>query len=243
VILIETPTNPVLRVLDPRPIAALAMERGLTFVMDATFASPINLKPVPLGVDAVIHSATKYLGGHSDLIAGVVCGSRGLIDEVIRVARLYGPALDPHAAWLLDRGLRTLDVRVHRHNENALHLARWFSEQPQVAAVHYPGLETHRDHEVASRIMDGFGGMVGVVLTGGGSAADRFMSALQVALVAPSLGGVETLVSQPRYTSHAGLPAKRLRAQGIQDGFVRISVGIEDVADLMDDFAQALEAL
>lgn len=243
VILVETPTNPVLRVLDPRPIAALAMERGLTFVMDATFASPVNLKPVPLGVDAVIHSATKYLGGHSDLIAGVVCGSRGLVEEVVRVSRLYGPALDPHAAWLLDRGLRTLDVRVRRQNENALELARWLSGQPQVSAVHYPGLESHRDFHVASRIMEGFGGMVGIVLSGGGGAADRFVSALRLALVAPSLGGVETLVSQPRHTSHAGLPTKQLEAQGIPDGFVRISVGVEDIADLIDDFGQALESL
>jgi cystathionine beta-lyase/cystathionine gamma-synthase len=243
VILIETPTNPVLRVLDPRPIAALAMERGVTFVMDATFASPVNLKPVPLGVDAVIHSATKYLGGHSDLIAGVLCGSRALVDEVVRVARLYGPALDPHAAWLLDRGLRTLDLRVRRHNENATALARWFGDQPQVARVLYPGLENHRDHRVASQIMDGFGGMLSIVLKGGGSAADRFMNALELAIVAPSLGGVETLVSQPRYTSHAGLSAAQLSEQGIEDGFVRISVGVEDVGDLIADFSQALETL
>jgi cystathionine beta-lyase/cystathionine gamma-synthase len=208
VILIETPTNPVLRVLDPRPIAALAMERGLTLVMDATFASPVNLKPVPLGVDAVIHSATKYLGGHSDLIAGVVCGSRALVDEVVRVARLYGPALDPHAAWLLDRGLRTLDLRVRRHNENAMTLA-----------------------------------MLSIVLKGGGAAADRFMDALELAMVAPSLGGVETLISQPRYTSHAGLSAAQLSVQGIEDGFVRISAGVEDVDDLIADFSQALETL
>jgi len=132
VILIETPTNPTLRLLDPRPIAALAKERGLTFVVDATFASPANFQPAAHGVDVVIHSATKYLGGHSDLIAGVVAGTHGLVDEVTRVARLYGPALDPHAAWLLDRGVRTLDARMRRHNENALALARWFSSQPGV---------------------------------------------------------------------------------------------------------------
>jgi cystathionine beta-lyase/cystathionine gamma-synthase len=243
VILIETPTNPVLRVLDPRPIAALAMERGLTLVMDATFASPANLKSVPLGVDAVIHSATKYLGGHSDLVAGVVCGSRALVDEIVRVARLYGPALDPHAAWLLDRGLRTLDVRVRRQNESAMKLARWFDEQPQVARVLYPGLEEHRDHAVASQIMEGFGGMLSVVLEGGAPAADGFMRALELAMVAPSLGGVETLISQPRYTSHVGLSAAELSAQGIEDGFVRISVGVEEVDDLIADFSQALEAL
>lgn len=242
VILVETPTNPTIRVLDPRPIAALAMERGVTFLVDATFASPINFKPVTMGADAVIHSATKYLGGHSDLIAGVVCGSRGLVEEVTRVSRLYGPALDPHAAWLLDRGIRTLDVRMERHNRNALELARWFSHQAGVAVVHHPGLESHPDHAFAATHMEGFGGMLALVLEGGGAAADRFMKALELALVAPSLGGVETLVSQPRYTSHVGLSARELAAQGIDDGFVRISVGIEDVRDLMVDFRKALEA-
>jgi cystathionine beta-lyase/cystathionine gamma-synthase len=139
--------------------------------------------------------------------------------------------------------LRTLDLRVRRHNENAMTLARWFGDQPQVARVLYPGLEDHGDHGVASQIMDGFGGMLSIVLEGGGAAADRFMDALELAIVAPSLGGVETLVSQPRYTSHAGLSAARLSEQGIEDGFVRISVGVEDVGDLIADFSQALETL
>jgi len=242
VILMETPTNPAVRILDPRPVATLAMERGLTFLVDATFATPVNFRPVALGVDAVIHSATKYLGGHSDLVAGVVCGPHGLIEEVGRVARLYGPSLDPHAAWLLDRGLRTLSARMGLHNENGLALARWFSEQPGVTRVIYPGLEAHPDHAFAKQHLDGFGGMLAIVLEGGGAAADRFMRALELAIAAPSLGGVETLVSQPRYTSHVGMSSREMASQGIEDGFVRISVGIEDVRDLMADFQQALEA-
>jgi len=191
----------------------------------------------------VIHSATKYLGGHSDLIAGLVAGPRDLVTEIVRMARLYGPTLDPYAAWLLDRGLRTLDMRVKRHNENALELARWFERQPQVARVLYPGLESHPDHALARELLRGFGGMLSIVLRGGGDAADRFAAALQLAFVAPSLGGVETLVSQPRYTSHLALTAAEREAQGISDGFVRISVGVEDVEDLRADFARALEVV
>jgi cystathionine beta-lyase/cystathionine gamma-synthase len=242
VIMLETPTNPTLRVLDPRPIAALARPLGIRVVMDATFASPVNLTCGELGVDVVIHSATKYLGGHSDLIAGVVAGPDELVTEIVRMARLYGPSLDPHAAWLLDRGLRTLDVRVARHNENALRLARWFEGCPQVARVLYPGLESHPDHALAREVLRGFGGMLSIVLRGGAEAADRFAAALRVAMAAPSLGGVETLVSQPRYTSHAALTPAERQAQGIADGFVRISVGVENVEDLQADFAQALDA-
>ncbi len=243
VLFLETPTNPTLRVIDPRPIAQLTRERGVVLVMDATFASPVNLRPASLGVDVVVHSATKYLGGHSDLIAGVVSGPRRLVDEITRVSRLYGPALDPHAAWLLDRGIRTLDLRVRRHNENAMALASWLSGRPEVARVVYPGLPDHPDHGVAAELMDGFGGMLSIVLAGGGAAADRFVRALGVALVAPSLGGVETLVSEPRHTSHAGLSERALAAQGIPPGFVRISVGVEDVEDLIRDFAGALDSL
>jgi cystathionine beta-lyase/cystathionine gamma-synthase len=243
VLLVEIPTNPTLRVLDPRPLAELARDRDLTLVCDATFASPVNFRAGEAGVDVVIHSATKYLGGHSDLIAGAVAGSGPVIGDITRVAQLYGPALDPHAAWLLDRGIRTLDVRVRRHNENALALARWLGTRERVRQVIYPGLDSHPDHELASELMDGFGGMLSLVLEGGGEAADAFMAGLEVALVAPSLGGVETLISQPRHTSHRGIPAEELAAQGIADGFVRVSVGVEDVEDLKADFAQALERL
>ena len=240
VVLIELPTNPTLRLVDPRPIVRLAHERGIRVVCDATFASPVNLRAASLGIDAVIHSATKYLGGHSDIIAGVVSGSRALIDEVTRMARLYGPALDPHPAWLLDRGLRTLEVRVHRHNENAMAVAQAMSRNGAVERVVYPGLASHPDHALARELLCGFGGMVSLVLEGGGEAADRFMSRLRVALPAPSLGGVETLVSQPRYTSHVGLTKAQREAIGIPDGFVRLSIGVENAEDLIADFEQAL---
>ncbi|MEQ8329096.1 MAG: PLP-dependent aspartate aminotransferase family protein [Longimicrobiales bacterium] len=242
VVYIEIPTNPTLRVMDPRPLAKLCKERGIVLVCDATFGSPVNFRAVDHGIDVAIHSATKYLGGHSDLIAGVVAGSRALVEEVTRVARLYGPALDPHTAWLLDRGIRTLDVRMQRHNENGMALARWFEQRPEVSQVLYPGLESHPDHAHATRMFEGFGGMVGIVLRGGGAAADRFVRALTVAMAAPSLGGVETLVSQPRHTSHAGVSPAERKAQGIPDGFVRISVGIEAAEDLQADFARALHA-
>ena len=242
VLYIEVPTNPTLRVFDPRPLVELAHARGAKVACDATFASPVNLRAAALGIDAVIHSATKYLGGHADLIAGVVAGSRELVDEVIRLMRLYGPSLDPNTAWLLDRGLRTLEVRMLRHNENGLAVAKFFESHPAVQRVVYPGLASHPDHQVATHLLAGFGGMVGVVLEGGGPAADRFLSALGLALPAPSLGGVQTLVSQPRYTSHAGLTREQREAQGIPDGFVRISVGIENAEDLVADFEQALAA-
>jgi cystathionine beta-lyase/cystathionine gamma-synthase len=243
VLYLELPVNPTLRVFDPRPIAALAEKAGVSLLVDATFASPVNLRPAELGADAVIHSATKYLGGHSDLVAGVVSGSLGFIDEVKGLLRLYGPALDPHAAWLLDRGIRTLAIRMECHNRNAMELARWFEEQEEVERVFYPGLESHPDHELAKAIMDGFGGMLGIQVKGGGSAADLFTRALRVARVAPSLGGVETLVSQPRYTSHRGHTPGQLEQLGIPDGYVRISVGIEEPADLRRDFQAALQVV
>ena len=239
---LESPTNPTLRIHDARPVAAVARERGLPLVMDTTFASPVNLRAGEWGADVVIHSATKYLGGHSDLIAGVVAGSRTLVDEVTAMMRWYGPSIDPHACWLLDRGIRTLDVRVRRQNENALGLARWLEGRPGVAAVLHPGLASHPDHALAAETMDGFGGMVSFVLERGGKAADAFMNALQVAIPAPSLGGVETLVSQPRHTSHAGLSVAERARLGIPDGLVRVSVGIEDLEDLIADFSTALPA-
>lgn len=241
-VFIEIPTNPTLRILDPRPIVELAHERELRVACDATFASPVNFRAASVGIDVVVQSATKYLGGHSDLIAGVVAGPRAIVDEVTRLSRLYGPALDPHAAWLLDRGMRTLAVRVRQHNENAMAVATWLEGRSEVARVIYPGLESHPDHRLASELMSGFGGMVSLVLAGGGDAADRFLGRLRIALAAPSLGGVETLVSQPRYTSHVGLSKAEREAQGISDGFVRLSIGIEDSADLIADFAQALGA-
>lgn len=239
-IYIEGPTNPTLRLIDPRPIAEVAREAGVPLVMDATFATPSNMRPRELGVDIVIHSATKYMGGHSDLIAGAVVGDDSVVNDIIMTARLYGPAADPHMVWLLDRGLRTLDVRMERHNRNAMAIAEWLEAHPRVRTVHYPGLASHPDHALATEIMKGYGGMVSFVVKGGGKAADRFMAALRIAKAAPSLGGVETLVSQPRYTSHAAMTVAQRKAQGIPDGFIRFSVGVENVEDLQADLDQAL---
>ena len=240
VLFLEVPTNPTLRVFDPRVPAEIARDREILLAVDATFASPVNIRFTDLGVCAVIHSATTYLGGHSDLVAGVVSGSSGLIERVRGMMKLYGPAPDPHTAWLLDRGLKTLQMRVAQHNQNAMELAHWFLGRRGVAGVHYPGLPGHPDHDVASEIMAGFGGMLSIELEGGGPAADAFAAGLELALLAPSLGGVETLVSQPRHTSHIHFSEAMRVELGIPDGFVRISVGLEDVEDLKADFGRAL---
>ena len=241
-VVIELPTNPTLRVFDVTPAREAATDVGAVLIADLTFASPANLRAREHGIDLAIHSATKYLGGHSDLIAGVVSGSADRIDAVRGMVKLYGPSIDPHTAWLLDRGIRTLPLRVERHNLNALRLAEWLSGREEVERVIYPGLPGHPDHLRAARLMNGFGGMMSMVLRGGGEAADRFMENLRIAIAAPSLGGVETLVSQPRFTSHAALTPEARDAAGIPDGFVRVSVGLEDVEDLICDFEAALGA-
>jgi cystathionine beta-lyase/cystathionine gamma-synthase len=242
VLLMEVLTNPLMRVFDPRPAAAAASRLGVPLMADLTFASPVNLRAVDAGVTLAMHSATKYMGGHSDLIAGVVSGPADLIGPVQDTMKLYGPAVDPHVAWLLDRGLKTLGARIEVHNRNALALAEWLEEHPAVAGVAYPGLSSHPDHALASELLSGFGGMLGIDLVGGAPAADAFCSALELACFAPSLGGVETLVSQPRLTSHAGFTSEERAALGIGDGYVRISVGIEDMEDLREDFERGLTA-
>jgi len=238
-IFIETPTNPLLRVIDVRPVAALARDSGLALLVDATFASPVNCRPAELGADVVITSATKYLNGHSDVIAGAVAGSTPFIEEVRRLMRMWGQSIDPHAAWLVDRGLRTLAVRMERHNANGLAVARWAEKQRWITKVHYPGLDSHPDHEIATELLSGYGGMVGLELRGGPEAAMRLLSRLNLIIHAPSLAGVESLVSEPRLTSHRELsPAERERL-GIPDGFLRLSCGIEDAEDIIGDLEQA----
>jgi len=239
-VFLETPTNPLMRVIDIEPIAALCKEEGLALIVDSTFASPVNLRPLEHGADIVIHSATKYLNGHADVIAGAVAGTDQVIEEVRRLLQVWGQAIDPFAAWLIDRGMRTLAVRTRRHNEIGLAVAEWCAKQDAIAKVHYPGLTSHPDHELAKRILGGFGGMVGIELKGGVRAAERFLKALTIAVHAPSLGGVETLVSEPRLTSHASLTAEQRAKAGIPDGFLRFSLGLEDPDDLIADFAQAL---
>jgi cystathionine beta-lyase/cystathionine gamma-synthase len=239
-IFLETPTNPLIRVIDLAVPAVVAREFGLALLVDATFASPINFRPLEHGADVVITSGTKYLNGHSDVIAGLVAGSASFIEEVIRLMRLWGQAIDPHQAWLLDRGLKTLAVRMERHNRNGMVVAEWAQRRAGIRRVHYPGLPDHPDHAVAARTLDGFGGMVGLELEGGAAASERFLRRLQLIHHAPSLAGVESLVSEPRITSHAHLTPEERAARGFPDGFVRLSCGIEDAADLIADLDQAL---
>lgn len=239
-IFLETPVNPTCRVLDLRPVSYVTKEMGLALVVDSTFASPVNLRPIEYGADVVIHSATKYLNGHHDILGGVVCGSASYCDEVKGKMMLWGQAPDPFAAWLLERGLKTLDVRVRRQNKNAMRIAEWCSKQPGIRHVHYPGLPSHPDNKVASELMDGFGGMMAIELEGGAAAAEAFLRRLRVIRHAPSLGGVDTIVSEPRFTSHAHLTPEGRAAAGIPDGFLRLSIGIESANDLIGDIEQAL---
>ena len=242
-IFLETPTNPLLRVVDIEPFAALCKAEGIALIVDSTFASPINFRPLEHGADVVIHSATKYLNGHNDVIAGAVVGTESVIEEVRRLMQVWGQALDPMAAWLVDRGMKTLAARVARQNATGVAVAAWCAEQPAFSAVHHPSLTSHPDHEDAKRLFNGYGGMLGVELKGGPAAAGRFLRALTIATHAPSLGGVETLVSEPRLTSHASLTPEQRAEAGIPDGFLRFSLGLEDADDLIADFARALAQL
>ena len=239
-VFLETPANPTCRVIDLRPISYVTREHGIAFVVDSTFASPINLRPIEHGADVVIHSATKYLNGHHDVLGGIVCGTAPYIEEVRQKMMLWGQAPDPFAAWLLERGIKTLDVRIKRHNENAMSIAEWCGERKQIRRVHYPGLATHPDHETAKSLMDGFGGMMAIELAGGAAAAEKFLRKLKIIRHAPSLGGVDSLVSEPRFTSHAHLSADERAEAGIPDGFLRLSIGIESANDLIGDIEQAL---
>jgi cystathionine beta-lyase/cystathionine gamma-synthase len=240
-IFVETPTNPLMRVIDLGPIAYVAEEEGLGLLVDATFASPINFRPIEHGADVVITSATKYLNGHSDVIAGAIAGSTSFIEEVNRLMRLWGQAIDPHSAWLIDRGMRTLAVRMERHNANGLAVAQWAEQHKGIAKVYYPGLPSHPDHGYAKKVLGGFGGMVGLELKGGAEAAERLLNRLKMIAHAPSLAGVETLISEPRLTSHKGIGAEGRAKIGIPDGFLRLSCGIEDAADIIGDLEQALK--
>ena len=239
-IFVETPTNPLMRVLDLTPVAQIARDSGLALLVDGTFASPVNFRPLEHGADIVITSATKYLNGHSDVIAGAVAGSASLIEEVIRLMTLWGQAIDPHTAWLIDRGLRTLEVRMARHNENGMAVAQWASQHPAIVRVHYPGLPSHPEHEQAKEVLNGFGGMVGLEIKGGVRATEKMLRKLKVITHAPSLAGVESLVSEPRLTSHSRLNDEQRAKLGIPDGFVRLSCGLENAPDIIADLEQAL---
>ncbi|MCR4340064.1 MAG: aminotransferase class I/II-fold pyridoxal phosphate-dependent enzyme [Gemmatimonadaceae bacterium] len=239
-IFLETPVNPTCRVIDLAPICSYTNAQGIALVIDSTFASPINFRPLEHGADVVIHSTTKYLNGHHDVLGGVVLGSASFVDEVRDKVKYWGQAPDPFACWLLSRGLKTLGVRVRQQNASALQIARWAETQRAISAVHHPGLESHPDHEVARATLSGFGGMLAIELAGGAPAADAFLRKLKLFTHAASLGGVDSLVIEPRFSSHARMTPEERAAMGIPDGFVRLSIGVEDVEDLITDLAQAL---
>jgi cystathionine beta-lyase/cystathionine gamma-synthase len=240
-IYVESPSNPLMHLTDLKAVAELAKAHGITTIIDNTFATPFNQQPLKLGIDVVIHSATKYLGGHHDLMAGAVVSTKAFIDQLWDFAIVSGSVLSPFDAWLLNRGLKTLGLRVERQNRNALALAQFLERHPKVARVNYPGLESHPQHALARRQMSGFTGMLSVVLKGDFGATESFIKALRLAKCAVSLGGITTLVVPvAAMWSHQHTPEQR-RAIGIDDGLVRISVGAEDERDLIEDFAQALD--
>ncbi len=239
-VIVESPTNPTLDILDLSAVAEQAHRLGLALLVDNTFATPVLQRPLALGADLVMHSLTKALSGHSDLIGGALVGSRERIEKARGVMKLLGGCLDPHAAFLVQRGLKTLHLRVERQCANALALAEHLLAHPKVSAVRYPGLASHPGHATARRQMSAFGGMVAFSLDGGLPAAERFYDGLRLMARAASLGGVETLVSLPVHTSHYGYSADQLAAAGVDPGMVRVSLGVEDAADLLADIDSAL---
>jgi methionine-gamma-lyase len=237
---VETPTNPTLRLVDLQKAVAFAKEWALVSIIDNTFATPVLQKPLTMGFDMVVHSATKFLAGHSDVIAGATAGSKTLMRQVRQNIIYLGGSMDPEAAFLLIRGLKTLRLRVEKQCETAMQVARYLEKHPKVARVHYPGLPSHPDHKLAKRQMRGFGAMLAFDMKGGLAAARRFCDRVRVFLLAASLGGVESLVVLPIYTSHYGMSTQELRASSVEPGTVRVSVGLEDPADLIEDLRQAL---
>lgn len=240
ILLSESPTNPYNYVLDLERFAAIGRRHRVKTIIDATFATPYNVRPLGYGVDVVIHSATKYLGGHNDLLAGAVLGSRNIVDGIRALQAVTGAVPDPFAAYLLLRGLKTFALRIARQNENAQALAEFLASHPKVAAVHYPGLKTHPHHEVARRQMRGFGGVVSFEVAGDLATASRVVDACRIPCIAPSLGGVESLIEQPALMSFYELTTEERLQLGIKDNLIRYAVGIEDAEDLIADLGQAL---
>ena len=241
VLYLETPTNPTLKVIDLERLSAAGHAVGATVVVDNTFATPINTNPLDLGCDLVLHSATKFLGGHADALGGVVCGDGGLVEEIFRYREINGASLHPMAAYFLIRGMKTLALRVERQNENARTIACYLKEHPFVEDVYYPGLETHPNHEIARRQMRGYGGVLSFFLEGGFDAVRTFLPLLTYAHIAANLGPVETVAGPPRTTSHVEVTPEQRAAMGIPESLIRYSVGIEHVDDLIADLSQALE--
>jgi len=242
-IYVETISNPLMRVPDLDRVAQFATSHGLVSLIDNTFATPVNFRPLERGFDLVLHSCTKYLNGHSDIVAGAVIGSKAWIERITHRLNHLGGSLDPHACFLLDRGLKTLVLRVRYQCQGALAISRRLESHPMVDRVNYPGLTSHPQHTRARSLLEGCSGMLSFELKGGAPAADRFMSLTTLPIVAPSLGGAETLLTRPAVTSHAGMrPEERLKA-GITDGLIRMSVGLEACDEILDDLVQALEAV
>ncbi len=241
---IETPTNPLVLITDIEAVVSIAREHGIATVADNTFATPYNQRPLELGVNAVVHSATKYLGGHSDLTAGVLTGDREIVEVARQAAnKFYGGNIAPQVAWLVMRGIKTLALRMERHNSNALAIANMLGDHPRVKAVFYPGLESHQNHEIAARQMPGgYGGMIGFDL-GTVEAGKAFANSVRLCTLATSLGGVETILQHSASMTHAAISREERLKAGITDGLIRLSVGVEDVSDLIDDLTQALDKI
>lgn len=237
---VETISNPLMGVAELEAVVEFARAHGLVSIVDNTFASPVNFRPAEHGFDLSVHSCTKYMNGHSDIVAGAVIGRGDLVERVRHKLNHLGGTLDPHACYLLHRGMKTLALRVGRQNENATTIARFLDAHPAVEQVNYPGLESSPHHARAARLFDGYGGMVSFELAGGVEAAQRFMERVRIPLVAPSLGGVESLLTRPAKTSHQGLTPEAREAIGIRDSLVRMSVGIESVDELVEDLGNAL---
>jgi cystathionine gamma-synthase len=243
-LLTEAPTNPLLRVVDVQRLSDIcSRQRGVKLLVDSTLASPFNLRPLEHGAHLVLESCTKYLGGHNDLLAGSVSGERDLMAALRESRGVFGAMPDAHSAYLLIRGMKTLAVRVRQHNEGALRIARFLESHPSIERVYYPGLESHPDHAVARRLCSGFGGMVSFLVRGSLTTTSRFIDRCKLPIIAPSMGGVETLIEQPALMSFYELTSEQRQAIGIAENLVRLSVGLEDPDDLIGDFARALEGL
>jgi cystathionine beta-lyase/cystathionine gamma-synthase len=240
-IYVEAMSNPLLQVSDLRAAVEFAREHKLISIIDNTFASPVNFRPPEIGFDLSLHSATKYLNGHDDIVAGAVIGRADLVKRVTHKLNHLGGVLDPHACYLLHRGMKTLGVRVRHQSESALKIARFLEQHPKVTRINYPGLESHPHHLRACDLFDGFGGVLSFELAGGTEAAERFIKHATIPTCAPSLGGVETLIMRPAVTSHAGMSSDERARAGISDGLVRLSVGLETSDDLIEDFEHALK--
>ncbi len=243
VIYVESISNPLMQVGDLKAAAKFAKEHNLISMIDNTFPSPVNFRPIEHGYDLSLHSCTKYLNGHTDIVAGAAIGKAELVEKIRKKLNHFGGTLDPHACFLLHRGMKTLSVRIKYQNESALKIAKFFEQQSGVIKVNYPGLESSPSHKRAKELFSGYSGMISIEIEGGKEASEKFISLLAIPICAPSLGGVETLITLPSTTSHAGMDPEERRKIGISDGLIRISIGIEDTEDLIADFKQALSKL